>query len=173
MLPALKILERSADSIPMSDGSFDAACVGQAFDWFATSTALGEIRGGLKPSGHLALIWNRLDHSSAWASEINRIIDRLKGDAPKYEDGKRRGAFERLSSFEKIIEQTFSHTQMADLSTMLDRFGSTSHVVLLENRERQSVLNQIEAILCGDPETASHDRIVLRYRTEVFIYQAR
>jgi len=95
------------------------ACAGQALHWFANPIALREIRRVLKPTGRLGLIWNRLDRSSTWASAISRIVDRFKGDAPKYEDGRWKTAFDRLSSFQKTIGRTFGYGQTADLATVL------------------------------------------------------
>ncbi len=55
-LPHLKLLAGSATHIPAPDSSFDCVVCAQSFHWFASATALGEIRRVLKPGGALALV---------------------------------------------------------------------------------------------------------------------
>jgi len=55
-------LAGSAEAIPLPDAAVDAVTVGQAFHWFRTEEALGEIHRVLRPGGALALLWNEWDH---------------------------------------------------------------------------------------------------------------
>lgn len=54
--PGVQILEGTADRIPLADSSCDAVVCAQSFHWFATETALAEIRRVLRPGGSLGLV---------------------------------------------------------------------------------------------------------------------
>lgn len=72
----------SAESIPVDGSSIDAVFVGDAFHWFDTEVALGEIRRVLRPGGGIALLWNRW--SIPEDGEARRLLDdvwrRFHGD---------------------------------------------------------------------------------------------
>lgn len=48
----------------------DALVCAQAFHWFATEVALGEIHRVLKPGGRPGLVWNVRDESVDWVAAI-------------------------------------------------------------------------------------------------------
>ena len=52
-LPRARAVAGSAEAMPLDDGSADAVLCAQAFHWFATEAALGEIHRVLKPGGQL------------------------------------------------------------------------------------------------------------------------
>src|SRR5262249_26246894 len=70
-LPEVRALRGPAEAIPADDASFDAIVCAQAFHWFATPTALAEIRRVLKPGGTLGLVWNLRDFSVDWVAALN------------------------------------------------------------------------------------------------------
>ena len=72
--PHLKVLAGTATQIPAPDSSFDGVVCAQSFHWFASATALGEIRRVLKPGGALGLVWNMRDETVDWVRELARLL---------------------------------------------------------------------------------------------------
>lgn len=58
LLPDVRLLEGTAEAIPLPPASADALVCAQAFHWFSTEAALAEIHRVLKPDGRLGLVWN-------------------------------------------------------------------------------------------------------------------
>jgi ubiquinone/menaquinone biosynthesis C-methylase UbiE len=56
-LPAVRVLEGTAESIPLDDGSVDAVVVGNAFHHFDRKRAFAEIARVLRSGRMLALFW--------------------------------------------------------------------------------------------------------------------
>jgi SAM-dependent methyltransferase len=97
-LPAeTRVLDGTAEAIPLGDATADAVTVAQAFHWFDGPVALAEIHRVLRPGGVLALVWNRRDQ----ASPVNRAIDTLlapyRHDTPSHATDAWRAAFAAAS----------------------------------------------------------------------------
>ena len=63
LLPDVRLVNGTAESIPLPSASTDAVVCAQAFHWFSTEAALAEIHRVLKPDGRLGLVWNVRDES--------------------------------------------------------------------------------------------------------------
>ena len=55
LLPDVRLVDGTAESIPLATASADALVCAQAFHWFSTRAALTEIHRVLKPEGRLGL----------------------------------------------------------------------------------------------------------------------
>jgi ubiquinone/menaquinone biosynthesis C-methylase UbiE len=73
--PEVELLDGTAESIPLPDGSVDAVTVAQAFHWFDFDAALAEIRRVLRPGGALALLFNQRDERTPWVDRWNAVIE--------------------------------------------------------------------------------------------------
>lgn len=69
-VPQARVLEGSAEHIPLADGSVDAILVGQAFHWFGRPAADREMARVLRPGGVVGLIWNFPDRTVDWVIEL-------------------------------------------------------------------------------------------------------
>jgi SAM-dependent methyltransferase len=56
-LPAIRVVDGTAEELPFPGGSVDAVVVGNAFHHFERRTAFAEIHRILRPGGVLALFW--------------------------------------------------------------------------------------------------------------------
>jgi len=56
-LPGVRLLDGSAERIPLDDRGADAVVVGNAFHHFEAERAFAEIRRVLRPGGVLAIFW--------------------------------------------------------------------------------------------------------------------
>jgi len=93
LLPAVRLVNGTAESIPLPAASADAVVCAQAFHWFSTEAALAEIHRVLKPDGRLGLVWNVRDESVDWVAAITDIITPYEGDTPRFHTGRWREAF--------------------------------------------------------------------------------
>jgi SAM-dependent methyltransferase len=71
-LPAVRVVDATAEYLPLGDGVADAVVVGNAFHHFDARAAFAEIGRVLRPGGALALFW-------AWPLEDGREYDRYPG----------------------------------------------------------------------------------------------
>jgi ubiquinone/menaquinone biosynthesis C-methylase UbiE len=141
-VPGVEILDGTAEAIPLPDASVDAVVVAQAFHWFDREKALAEIDRVLKPSGGVALVWNRRDESVPWVAEMSRIIHWNRGLIPQY-DG-----FE-LDGF---TTWTCRYVQRLNLEGLLDRVASVSYIAAMDDEQRAPVLAEVSALVAGFPE---------------------
>ena len=159
LLPDVRVLDGTAERIPLPDASLDAVVVGQAFHWFDAPAAVAEIARVLRPDGRLGLIWNLRDETAPWVAQLTALLDRHAGDAPRYRDMRWRRAFGPLH------ERHFYYEQHGTLGTMRDRFASISFVACLPAPDRETLLGEIDALL--RPHADPDGRVVMPYRTDV------
>jgi SAM-dependent methyltransferase len=160
-LPAeARALEGTAEAIPLVDGSVDAVTVGQAFHWFDGDAALGEIARVLRPSGLLALLWNRRVDDDPVNRAIEEIIAPHRGDVPTHRGDAWRAAFERTSLFGPLAAEVFDNVLEQDADGLEARVGSISFIASLDPAERASVLERARVIASSGP-------VRIPYRTEV------
>jgi SAM-dependent methyltransferase len=161
-LPArARVLEGTAEAIPLDDGTADAVTVAQAFHWFDGPRALREIHRVLRSAGGLALVWNRRVENDP----VNRAIDALlaphRADTPSHGADVWRDAFESCAEvFGPLEEACFSNAQTLDADGMADRIGSISFVASLPERDRLEVVAAARAL-------AGSGSVQIPYRTEV------
>jgi len=75
VLPAIDVLDGTAEAIPLADASVDAVTVAQAFHWFKFDAALAEITRVLRPGGSLAILFNQRDERVPWVKTWNDVIE--------------------------------------------------------------------------------------------------
>jgi SAM-dependent methyltransferase len=160
----------AADALPLPDGSVDAVVVGQAWHWFRPGAAAAEVRRVLRPGGWLGLVWNAPDDQEPWEHELAGLDpDRaLPGQLPAVPDGPPQ--IEGLPSGElqqTVVRWTWPVTP-ADARGLLATYSA---VALLPEREREELLDAIEAVVAaevhrrGTPSVPLHRRsICVRWR---------
>ena len=75
----VEVLDGAAEAIPLPDASADAVSVAEAFHWFHSDEALGEIHRVLRPACALALVWNRLDSTDPVSAAFQEVLERYRG----------------------------------------------------------------------------------------------
>jgi ubiquinone/menaquinone biosynthesis C-methylase UbiE len=159
---AARVLDGTAEAIPLPDGSADAVTVGQAFHWFDGPAALAEIHRVLRPGGALALVWNRRPLEHPVHAAIAKIIEPYRGDAPAHRSGAWRDAFGATALFGTLEERTFDHGRAHDADALADRVGSTSFVAALDDGPQADVIAAVRAL-------AADGALELPYVCEVFV----
>ena len=77
LLPAVPLLDGTAEAIPLADASVDVVLVAQAWHWVDPRRALPEVARVLSPGGRLGLVWNIRDERVDWVKQLG---DTMHGD---------------------------------------------------------------------------------------------
>ena len=166
--PTVRVLDGTAEAIPLPDATFDTVVAAQAFHWFDGDRALPEVHRVLRDHGTHGMIWNVRDEASDWSERLTAIFDRLAGDAPRYRSGRWREAFERSELFGPLHHRVAYHVHHVTRQAFLDRVLSVSFVASAPQTERDRVISEIEELLHTDPELAGREEIVMPYHADVF-----
>jgi SAM-dependent methyltransferase len=165
-LPKVELLDGVAEAIPLPDAAVDAATVAQAFHWFDGDRALSEIHRIVREGGRLAIVYNLRPLEHPLQGALDAILTPLRGDTPAYPDGQWRDAFARTRLWAPVEETALPHVQLLDREGVVTRAASTSFVADLPGGRRAEVLDQVRALVKGQPEP-----IELPYVCELFLWQ--
>jgi ubiquinone/menaquinone biosynthesis C-methylase UbiE len=167
--PSVPVLSCTAEQLPVAGGSLDAITVAQAFHWFDAPVALAEAARTLRAGGRLGLVWNARDRSRPHVDTLWSIMDRVEKKAPwrRHEEW-REAAFTETPYFGPMHEATFHHEQLMTVEEVVDRFRSVSHVAVLDDAAKESVLDEVRATLAAHPDTAGRDEIAIPYRVDAY-----
>ena len=169
VLPGVRVLDGTAEAIPLPAGAVDAVVVGTAFHWFRGDEALAEIIRVLKPAGGLGLVWNNPDLDVDWVAEIWGLVSTKRGSAPRNRDLSWKQAFASAGEgLEPLRHRRFSHRQRLGLDDLVARVRSISFVASLPADEREDVLERVREIARGHPALAGRQTLQLPYRTDVY-----
>jgi SAM-dependent methyltransferase len=151
-LPAVEVLDGSAEALPLADASVDAIVVGQAFHWFDAPRALAEFHRVLRPGGRLGLLWNVRDRSQPLQRAIDEITEPLRGDTPSQSGAAWRAGLAECHLFAAIAEHRAPFELELDTETFVDRIGSISFIAALEEEQREAVLARVRELAAEHPE---------------------
>lgn len=156
-LPAVHVVDGTAEGIPLTDSSVDAVVVGNAFHHFERRAAFAEIQRVLRPRGALALFWawplEEEQLSIPGVQEINEVVEAARGsneiatayrswqDPPPDPDGF--GPFER---------REFPVTHDIPSARLVDLYATSSDVASLPDAIRNDLLDRIRRLSSGLPD---------------------
>jgi len=156
-LPAVRVVDGTAEGIPLTDSSVDAVVVGNAFHHFERRAAFAEIQRVLRPRGALALFWawslEEEQLSIPGVQEINEVVEAARGsneiatayrswqDPPPDPDGF--GPFER---------REFPVTHDIPSARLVDLYATSSDVASLPDAVRNDLLDRIRRLSSGLPD---------------------
>lgn len=169
LLPDVRLVNGTAESIPLPAASADAVVCAQAFHWFSTEAALAEIHRVLKPDGRLGLVWNVRDESVDWVAAITDIITPYEGDTPRFYTGRWREAF--TGEYFSEPEMTcfpYSHVGSPQ-EVIMDRFLSVSFIAALPEASKAVVTAQLQALIDTHPSLKGRDTVAFPYQTQAYV----
>lgn len=167
-LPGVRLVNGTAEAIPLASASADALVCAQAFHWFSTEAALAEIHRVLKPGGRLGLVWNVRDESVGWVAAITEIITPYEGDTPRFHSGRWREAFTgKYFSDPEVTCFPYSHVGSPQ-EVVMDRFLSVSFIAALPTAEKASVTAQLRTLIDTHPDLRGRDTIAFPYQTQAY-----
>ncbi len=146
-----RVLEGTAEHIPLPDAAVAAVTVAQAFHWFDTRAAAAEIQRVLAPDGPLAVIWNVWNEHVDWVAAMMEIIHVHTGDAPQQRTSRWPEQLAATGRFTALTEETFANHVPGDRDTLVARALSTSYIALSPPR-----------VATRSPRTCSRSSIATR-----------
>jgi SAM-dependent methyltransferase len=161
VLPDLRVVEGTAESIPLPDASADTLVCAQAWHWVDPERAVPEAARVLRPGGRLSLVWNRRDVSVPWVAELDRIL-RDYAAAPT-EDRQ----VDRVSApFGLVERRDFRWSHPMTYGEIMDMVASRSYVIILTPATRDELLTRVRALLDARRPTEM-PYVTESYRTEL------
>jgi SAM-dependent methyltransferase len=162
VLPEVRVLDGTAEAIPIHDAAFDALTVAQAFHWFQADLALAEIRRVLRPGGGVALLWNRRDESVDWVRRMSEVTDWRSHVVSAYETTDwaavlAGGGFVGGGFHEVAWEQPMNRELLAS------RVRSISYIGEQDAAAQQAYVDRVLDLVADLP-----DEFVLPYRTIIW-----
>jgi SAM-dependent methyltransferase len=157
LLPSVRALPGSAESIPLPDGSVDAVLCGQAMHWFDMPRALPEIARVLTGGGVLAGLWNNDDDRVEWVAGLEAAaegaaapaLSRRRAQAAEY--GVDQFGLELFSPTERA---EFGNSQRHTAESLVATVATHSKLLVMEPAERDRLLSQVRDYLASRPETS-------------------
>ncbi len=140
------VVEGTAESIPLDDGTADAITAAQAFHWFDPDRAPPELARVLRPRGGIALVWNVRDESHPLHQAYAEAIRPYKGEAYPASGGHPAGTPLDSPLVDGVEERTFPHVQLMDADGLVARAASVSFIARLGEEERAALLDRIRAL---------------------------
>jgi SAM-dependent methyltransferase len=172
-LPGIRVVDGTAEALPLPDGSADTVTVAQAFHWFDPPVALAEIRRVLRPGGHLFLIWNTRDRGYDWVRAFGDLLvdgPDLERPYDSYYDVDYAALVARAGAggFTPVELWTHPWEQPCDPELLVDRAASVSVVGALADDERARVFARIRDLARTHPDLAGRSTFGFPYVTRVY-----
>lgn len=149
---AERVLDGSAEQIPLPAESVDAVTVADAFHWFDQAAALREIRRVLRPGGGLAVLRISPDWSGAsWSHDVGSLISKLGLEHPQFQGPHWQDAARAEGCWAEPRRVQLTMSQPADQDVVLDYITSISWMAALPSDERAEIIAQArEVIVAGE-----------------------
>jgi ubiquinone/menaquinone biosynthesis C-methylase UbiE len=155
-----KLLDRTAEAIPLGDGSVDAVFVGEAIHWFDADRAVPEIARVLRPRGGFARLSNRwADPKPPLPEPASELLDEAyvrSGRATVVQTW--REAF-AASPFDPLRDEAFEWELPVDGERLLSLYQTMSKVASLQDDEREKIVGGLRSMI--------EDSYVLPIRVEL------
>jgi SAM-dependent methyltransferase len=164
-LPAVTVLNGTAESLPLADASADAIVAAQAFHWFDMPRALAEFARVLRVDGRLGVIWNDIDTSVDWVADFNAIISPARSMTPLPADARLR---DLAPLFGQRHDATFTQLHTHDRASLLARVDSMSFVAVLPEPEREAIFERVRLLMDTHPQLAGREQFDLPYITHAY-----
>ena len=148
-----KVLEGSAEAIPLADGSVDGVFCADCFHWFEWPVAIAEIERVLRPGGVLVLCFhaNGGDTDPPYPQAAKDAFNRYRGPGVEtggriIEAGKWKEPFAR-SRFGPLLEEVFEHEERLGRDGMISLVLSQSIIAALPENERMTLASELRGLV--------------------------
>lgn len=166
-VPAVAVIDGTAEAIPLPDATMDAATVAQAFHWFDADRAIAELGRVLRPSGALAVVFNRRDLSTPVQAAVDDLLAPDRGATPSWADQHWQQLLDDVpTGFSPVARLELPHSQAVDLPGLLGRVASVSFVATLPAERTAAIETQLRALF---DRHQVDGQVVLAYRTQLWV----
>jgi SAM-dependent methyltransferase len=142
-------LAGSAEAIPLGGESVDAVFVGEAFHWFDTAAAIGEIARVLRPRGGLAIFWTHW-----WETEPplpERALELLREPYQRFAAQRNPPWDDRFaeSPFEPLRYERLEEAIVVEPDPLLELYSTTSSLAAIPREDREAIFAEVRPLLAG------------------------
>lgn len=163
-VPHARVVQGTAEAIPLPDASARAVTVAQAFHWFDPERAPLEIARVLKADGALVIMANIRDPEDPLQAQLEELLERYRGAYPN-PNWPETWADNPLFVLEY---REFRHEHLFDEQTFVERVASVSWIASLPPDENARVLAATRALVAD-----AREPIRMPYITEVRVCRRR
>lgn len=161
-LPMVRVVEGSAEEIPLPDGSVDAVLGAQCWHWVDQARASSEAGRVLAPGGILGLIWNDRDVADPWVAQMSEILSEFGQGRDADAEPAQHAPFGPFEGFDIRWE----HSTTVD--GVVDMVASRSYTIALPQDRRAELLDRIREHALAHPGLESGDRLAVPYVTRAY-----
>lgn len=158
--PQARAAQATAEQPPVRARGVDTVVCAQSFHWFDHDRMLVQAARVLRPGGVLGVVWNARDERIPWVRRLGEII----GDSADQRDPT--PAIDRSGLFEPVKRSTFRFWQPMTRELLRDLVTSRSNLAVLEPRQRERVLERVDALY--EEYGRGADGMLLPYLTHGF-----
>jgi ubiquinone/menaquinone biosynthesis C-methylase UbiE len=147
-VPGVRVLDGTAEQIPIADDAARAVFVAQAFHWFRVPEAAAEIARVLGPGGALAIVRNQEVESAGApgvAAALALVRAQVHHSSPHHLVW--RDQLEQAGVFEPFQEWTVDNEVSQDIETFRHRIASRSYIGAMDDDQRARLLDEVQAVL--------------------------
>jgi SAM-dependent methyltransferase len=159
-LPGVRSMPGSAEDLPLPDASVAAVLAAQSMHWFDMERAMPEIARVLAPGGVFAGLWNLDDDRVGWVAELAEMTGRKVSNALLgWRNRNVRINSNELAQvgaglFGLVRTAEFPNGQVRTADSLVATIATHSHLLVLDEAERASLLAQVSDFLHARPETS-------------------
>jgi len=152
-LPAERILDGSAEALPLPDAAVDAVFCGDAFHWFDGPAALAEIARVLRPGRALVLSWlvPASPGGASWWPRVADVLEAVRPEHPAYAPGRGMDALDADPAFSPRVSVPVPFEHVTDVAGLCSYVASFSYVGAMEPGARETLLAQVAAAVADEP----------------------
>jgi SAM-dependent methyltransferase len=141
--PGVRVLEESAEKIPLPDASVDAVTAAQAWHWFDNDAARAEVARVLRSGGVVARISNWEDVSVDWVEEWWSAVNPRRQDRANRANRSGRFRDDKVSFgplFSEPERASFPHGVERDADQLVGYISSRSHYLVADEGEQRRIV---------------------------------
>jgi ubiquinone/menaquinone biosynthesis C-methylase UbiE len=172
-LPAVSVLEGTAEALPLEAASADVVCAGQAFHWFDVDRALDEFARVLRPGGIAIAAWNTPPEEGTW---YDAVVDFLKAANPDHLPASTIEWPQTLAVhplYGGLVEIAARHEQPITRNAFERLLGTHSIINVLPPRRRAELIEEALAVADAQGAFASGGSGAIPWCCELFVLRRR
>lgn len=160
-IPSVRVLEGTAERIPLPDACVDAVVVGTAWHWFDETAAGTEIARVLRPGGRLGIVRNDRDETVDWLTALGRILH----DGDPLEPGFALRDFDPQpgAAFGPVEHTGVRWSDRLPRAWVRDLAATRSRVLSMDPADREALLDEVDALVAAHPDLAARDTVDIPY----------
>jgi SAM-dependent methyltransferase len=143
--PQVHALVGTAESLPVTDASFDVVVISSAWHWFRQPDATQEMARVLRDNGRLFVLWNGFARSLEWVNELSKLRDGKRDPSVRPRSWTAPELF--ADSFVDVTDVSIDWTWRRTTDEVVKLFGTYSGVSTRTGAERAEIGAKLRELL--------------------------